>query len=162
VIDPATGDASTTAGELVLTQLGMRGSALLRWRTGDLVSAVTASPCPSCGRRVPRAEGLHRGALVTRFESGRAFDLRSVTRVLAARGDIRDWRLVVGRRNRDGVRSVVVHFEASNPYDPATPIGIATDVRHVTGSLPTQLVAATRDELTAVGRGPLSPRILLD
>jgi hypothetical protein len=162
VIDPATGDASTTGGELVLTQLGLRGSALLRWRTGDLVSAVSSDPCPSCGRRVPRAEGLRRGALVTRFESGRAVDLRSVAKVLVGRDDVRDWRLVVGRRSRDGVRSIVIHFEATNPYDPATPIGVATDVRHVTGSLPTQLVASTRDELAALGSGPISPRILLD
>ncbi|HMC70561.1 MAG TPA: hypothetical protein VKJ07_15500, partial [Mycobacteriales bacterium] len=48
VVDPETGEpVANGAGELVLTSLGMRGSALLRWRTGDLVNRVDSSPCPS-------------------------------------------------------------------------------------------------------------------
>jgi hypothetical protein len=162
VIEPASGEASTAGGELVLTQLGFRGSALLRWRTGDSVARLTAAPCPACGRRVPRAEGLRREALVTQFESGRPLDLRSVSAVLSGRTDILDWRLVIGRRGRDGVRSAVIHFEAGDPDDPTTAIGVATDIRHVTGSLPTQLVAASREELAMIGGSALSPRILVD
>src|SRR3954468_10317480 len=33
--EPVSGDAGGGEGELVLTSLGMRGSALMRWRTGD-------------------------------------------------------------------------------------------------------------------------------
>jgi hypothetical protein len=161
VIDPDTGDATSAGGELVLTQLGLRGSALMRWRTGDVVTAVTTGTCPSCGRGVPRVEGTRRGALVTRFESGRVLDLRSIAGVLSGRKDIVDWRLVVGRRNRDGVMSAVVHFAASNTEDPSIVIGVATDIRTVTGMLPTQLVAADRGELAALGGSPVSARILL-
>jgi phenylacetate-coenzyme A ligase PaaK-like adenylate-forming protein len=162
VIDADTGDATAAAGELVLTQLGLRGSALMRWRTGDVVSSVTTTNCPSCGRSVPRVEGTRRGALVTRFESGRALDLRSIAGVMSGRPDIADWRLVVGRRNRDGVMAAVVHFAAINTEDPAIVIGVASDIRTVTGALPTQLVAADGGELAALGGSPISARILLN
>ncbi|MCG3178544.1 MAG: Phenylacetate-coenzyme A ligase [Phycisphaerae bacterium] len=56
VIDPATGRASAEgAGELVLTNLGRRGSPLIRYRTGDLVRLVRGR-C-GCGRHFVRAEG---------------------------------------------------------------------------------------------------------
>jgi hypothetical protein len=100
--------------------------------------------------------------LLTRFESGRALDLRSIASVLSGRPDILDWRLVVGRRNRDGAMSAVVHFEATNVEDPSIVIGVATAIRTVAGSLPTQLVAATREELVALGGSPVSARILLN
>ena len=49
IIDPETAEpvASGETGELVLTTLGRHGSPLIRYRTGDLVSAAE-SPCP-CG-----------------------------------------------------------------------------------------------------------------
>ena len=60
LVDPETGETgdSAGAGEVVLTQLGLRGTALLRWRTGDVaqrlshraVSAVPAHRHPVGGR----------------------------------------------------------------------------------------------------------------
>lgn len=57
VIDPATEQPASAgqAGELVLTNLGRRGSPLLRYRTGDLVQ-VDPAPCP-CGRALMRLKG---------------------------------------------------------------------------------------------------------
>ncbi len=57
IIDPATGRAAPSGqeGELVLTTLGRAGSPLLRYRTGDLVKAVT-QPCP-CGRAEMALQG---------------------------------------------------------------------------------------------------------
>jgi phenylacetate-coenzyme A ligase PaaK-like adenylate-forming protein len=160
-IDADSGEPSPAGGELVLTQLGMRGSALLRWRTGDVVTAVSQGACPSCGRGVPRVLGTRRGALVTQLENGRSLDLRSIAGVLSGRHDVRDWRLVVARRNRDGVMSAIVHYEAINPDDPSIVIGVAGDIRQVTGSLPTQLIAADRVELAHLVGNQLSPRILV-
>jgi hypothetical protein len=110
---------------------------------------------------VPRAVGLRRAALIANLETGNALDLRSIAGVLSGRNDIRDWRLVVGRRQRDGVMSAVIHYEAINPDDPSTVISVATDIRHVTGSLPTQLIAASRDELAGLAGRPVSARILV-
>jgi hypothetical protein len=160
-VDADSGAASAGGGELVVTQLGMRGSALLRWRTGDVVASIASGPCPSCGRVVPRVLGTRRGALVARFDSGRVLDLRSIAGVLSGRRDVLDWRLVVGRRSRDGGMGATVHYEALNPNDPSIVIGVASDIRQVTGTLPTQLVAADRFDLDGLPGEPLSSRILV-
>jgi phenylacetate-CoA ligase len=57
VIEPATTRPATPGqvGELVVTNLGRRGSPLVRYRTGDLVRA-SAKPCP-CGRPWLRLDG---------------------------------------------------------------------------------------------------------
>lgn len=51
IVSPESGQAveAGNTGELILTTLGRTGSPLLRYRTGDLVKAATASPC-RCGR----------------------------------------------------------------------------------------------------------------
>jgi phenylacetate-CoA ligase len=56
-LDPATlrPAAGGDVGELVLTNLGRRGSPLIRYRTGDLVR-VDPRPCP-CGRTFLRLDG---------------------------------------------------------------------------------------------------------
>src|SRR4051795_1513801 len=103
VVDPETGEpASDGTGELVLTSLAMRGSALLRWRTGDLVNRIDTASCPSCGRTVARVLGTRRAALVVATDTGRALDLRAVAGALTGRADLADWRVVVGGRERDG------------------------------------------------------------
>jgi hypothetical protein len=161
MVDPETAEPTGADGELVLTQLGMRGSALLRWRTGDLVTGVSGGSCPSCGRVVPRVEGVQREALIARLDSGRPLDLRSIARVLSSRSDIEDWRVVVARRRRDGAVTVVVHFVGRDSEGAETVIGVATDMRASAGRVPTQLVASDRDALAALGGRPLSSRILV-
>src|SRR5207302_4437026 len=150
VVDPDSGMATTGGGEIVLTQLGLSGSALLRWRTGDVTgAAIDATPCPGCGRRVPRVTDVRPGALVLVSDDGRTLDLRSVTGALAGRTDLADWRVAVGRRTRDDRVQVIVHFVPSG--DPAeAAVGAASDIREVAGLLPTQLVAATPEDLVAL------------
>jgi phenylacetate-coenzyme A ligase PaaK-like adenylate-forming protein len=167
LVDAETGEptAGGGSGELVLTQLGLRGSALLRWRTGDLVGAIDSSPCPACQRRVPRVTGVRRAALVVQTDTGRALDLRAVAGALAGRADLADWRVVVGGRPRDGRRQVVVHLApTADPGEAA--VGAAADIRTAAGMLPSQLVVADSGELSGIdaaglaGR-PLTRRMLL-
>ncbi|HUR14863.1 MAG TPA: hypothetical protein VM097_10275 [Mycobacteriales bacterium] len=145
LVDPETG-ASASTGEVVVTQLGMRGSALLRWRTGDLAEAVEISRCPGCGRRVPRVLGVQRAALVPTLQlrqGRRAVDLRGVAAALEGRADVVDWRLVVGPSARDGADELLVHLlphAAEDASDVA--VGVARDVRSAAGLLPTQVVVA--------------------
>jgi phenylacetate-coenzyme A ligase PaaK-like adenylate-forming protein len=161
VIDPETGLDTAGPGEVVLTQLGLRGSALLRWRTGDLADGVEIAPCSACGRVVPRVMGVRRGALVAVLGDGRRLDLRAVAGVLTQRPDIEDWRLVVGPRARDDAMTVVVHLQAVDPDDAMTVIRVASDLRAASGTPPTQLVAAEAHELAALTGFGLSERILL-
>ena len=157
----APGMATTGGGEIVLTQLGLSGSALLRWRTGDVTgTAIDATPCPGCGRRVPRVTDVRPGALVLVSDDGRTLDLRSVTGALAGRTDLADWRVAVGRRTRDDRVQVIVHFVPSG--DPAeAAVGAASDIREVAGLLPTQLVAATPEDLVALSGDRLTPHVLV-
>ncbi len=57
VIDPETGRplGEGETGEIVHTAIAGHGTALLRYRTGDLaIGGLTREPCPGCGRTVPR------------------------------------------------------------------------------------------------------------
>lgn len=164
LIDPETGEpagaAAAGGGELVLSQLGMRGSALLRWRTGDLVAAIETSACPGCQRRVPRLAGVRRAALVVATDDGRPLDLRAVAGALAGRADLADWRVVVGGRARDGRQQVVVHLAPAG--DPgAAAVGAAADIRAAAGMLPSQLVVAGDGQLGQLAGAPLTRRMLV-
>ncbi|HVM28550.1 MAG TPA: hypothetical protein VM433_12895 [Mycobacteriales bacterium] len=164
VVDVETGEAPTSgsgARELVLTQLGLRGSALLRWRTGDVVDAVTGDACPACGRTVPRVIGARRGALVPSLalRTGAAVvDLRAVTAALLGRPDLDDWRVEVRSSTRDGVEQLLVHLDPAPDADPAAvALAVADALQATSGLLPTQLVLAEPGRLPGGGQG----RVLL-
>ena len=161
VVDADTGEPGPDAGgELVVTQLGLRGSALLRWRTGDLVAAVDTTPCPACSRNVARVVGTARQALVVATDSGRPIDVRTLTGALAGRADVQDWRVVIGGRARDGHGQVVVHLVTSG--DPGeVAVAAAADIRAVAGRLPTQLVTTDAESLAELTGTALTRRVLL-
>jgi hypothetical protein len=162
-VDPDSGEAATGRGprEVVVTQLGLRGSALLRWRTGDLATEVTDAPCPSCGRTVPRVLGVQRAALVPELalrDGGRSVDLRAVASAVGGRPDVADWRVVLGRSGRDGSDELLVHVVPKGEDEAATAVGVARDVRVAAGLLPTQVVVAERGGLP--DGEPLTSRVL--
>ena len=160
LVDPETGEPATDGGEIVLTQLQLRGSAMLRWRTGDLTrSRIDAATCVGCGRTVPRLRDIRRAALVLAADDGRLLDLRSLAGALAGRADVHDWRVVLQRRGRDGRTQVVVHVATdADPGEVAA--GAAGDVRSLAGVLPTQMVVG--DSLTEPVTGEaLTPRIIV-
>jgi hypothetical protein len=149
----------------------MRGSALLRWRTGDVVEAIETTPCPGCGRMVARVTGTRRGALVVgsaagrtvngRTVDGRTVDLRALAGALTGRSDVQDWRVVVGARARDAREQVVVHLVPAGEDAGEAAVGAAADIRAVAGMLPTQLVVANADDLGGLQGTPLTRRMLL-
>ncbi len=152
-VDPGTGDpAGGAPAELVLTQLGLRGSALLRWRTGDAVTAVDSRPCPACGRTVPRVTGTRRGALVPTVVldgAARPVDLRAVAAVLSTRADVADWAV---ERGAGGAGLLVrVRAAGGGPDDLAS--AVAGALRSRAGVPGAQVVLVDR---LAGGRG-LSP-----
>jgi hypothetical protein len=160
VVDPETG-AAAEDGEVVITQLGMRGTALLRWRTGDLTEGVETGRCPSCHRSVPRVMGVERGALVPTLDlrtGTRPVDLRGVAAALEGRADVVDWRVVVGPSARDGADEVLVHLLPHRDEDPSDlAVSVARDIRTAAGLLPSQVVV---DDLLPTGAA-LTRRVLL-
>jgi hypothetical protein len=165
VVDPETGEEAPggTGGELVVTQLGFRGSALLRWRTGDLTTGVADGACASCGRNVPRVTGLRPAVLVPPLDlrgGARPVDLRGVTAALVGRADVQDWRVVLGRSARDDADELLVHVVPAGDADPAEiAVAVARDVRAAAGLLPTQVMVVDEGELPTDGWA-LSARVL--
>jgi phenylacetate-coenzyme A ligase PaaK-like adenylate-forming protein len=146
LVDPETGEAGDGSGpdEVVVTQLGMRGSSLLRWRTADLADSIETTPCPDCKRTVPRVVGVRRRALVPELtlRSGRrGVDLRGVSAALVGRADLSDWRVVVGPSARSDAYEVIVHVVPLDQEDPTdVAVAVARDIRTAAGLLPTQVV----------------------
>jgi phenylacetate-coenzyme A ligase PaaK-like adenylate-forming protein len=166
LLDPETGEApgaDARTAELVLTQLGFRGSALLRWRTGDLVAGdIQTGRCPSCGRMTPRVpETLARRALVTEYKPNRGaatrVDLRAVAGALIGRADVADWRGILRTSQRHGGDELLVHVVPTSGSDLAeVTVAVARDLRVAAGTLPSQVIASTPGELADLdvdGRG---------
>lgn len=163
LVDVETGeDAGGAPGELVLTQLGLRGSALLRWRTGDLAEQVSTGACTACGRTVPRVVGVQRQALVPVLElvdGERAVDLRAVASALAGRPELADWRIQLARSERADTDQLLVHLGMEHRSRAgAVARQVARDVELAAGVVPTQIVVNRPGRLPS-GDGP-SPRIL--
>ncbi len=163
-IDPETGEQAGQQGpyEVVLTQLGLRGTALLRWRTGDVADAVEEEACRSCGRTVPRVLGLHGGALVPQLmlrTGPQAADLRAIASALSGRPDVTDWRVVIGRSVRDGTDELLVHVLPPGGVEQAdVAVAVARDLRLAAGLLPSQVIVSDDGRLPD-GTG-LSERLL--
>jgi len=142
-LDPATGQPAD-AGELTVTQLGIRGSALVRWRTAAVGSIVTGA-CPHCGRTVPRvASDTVPAALVTAAEVGGetvALDLRSLAGALAGRADLDGWTVTRQAQSSGGSPRVLVRValtDGARVRD--TALGVYADIESVAGDGPTQVV----------------------
>ena len=159
LVDPETGRTAAT-GELVLTQLGLRGSALVRWRTADVAGSVELQACPGCARTVPRVVGVQRAALVPTLSlrgGPLAVDLRALAAALDARADVGEWRLELGAgRGQGDLDVLLVHVLAADPGEPpaATAVAVARDVARVVGRLPTQVVVAADAGRLPSGTGP--------
>jgi hypothetical protein len=161
LVDPESA-ASATAGEVVVTQLGLRGTALLRWRTGDTAESLAAGTC-GCGRTVPRLTGVRRAALVPLLSlrgGHKGVDLRGLAAALDGRADIADWRVVIGPSPRDGHDEVIVHVVPRGEDDDTdVAVAVARDVRLAAGLLPTQVVVEEAGELPDGDR--ISRRVLV-
>jgi hypothetical protein len=172
LVDPETGGPATgSGGEVTVTQLGFRGSALLRWRTGDVVAAAIATgACPTCGRTVPRVPAevrtSHLHVRVNLRDGERHVDLRAVAGALAGRDDVADWLVEVVPSPREHDSDLVILVTATGDETDAA-VGVYRDVRAVAGVTPSQVVVVTPEELAArrpPGDGPgdtRAPRVVV-
>jgi len=152
VVDPDTGAAVRRGegGELVLTQLGFRGSALVRWRTGTLLEApIGTGPAPD-GRTVPRLPSdLVPDGLVPLVELRgrlRPVDLRAVSGALAARTDLVAFRVDLepdrARGAGEQAERLVVRVAVLAGRDSRAAVdGAAAAVRSAAGVRPDRVLA---------------------
>jgi phenylacetate-coenzyme A ligase PaaK-like adenylate-forming protein len=124
VVNPETGEQvpDETAGEIVYTSLDARGTAVIRYRTGDFIDGgITYAPCPHCGRDWPRLIGnisrksnkveMHLDKL-----KGTLVDFDALEHVLDDFRHIGTWQLELRKLHDDplDVDELVLHAEKSN------------------------------------------------
>jgi hypothetical protein len=96
VLDPMTGLPTAVDGDLTVTSAGWHGTALVRFQTGARADPVVVdTPCPGCGRTVPRLVGdvlPHAWEVPAVQDSGEVehVDLRGV--VVAGLDGVTSWR----------------------------------------------------------------------
>jgi phenylacetate-CoA ligase len=123
IVDPDSGKRMEPGedGELVYTSLEWRGSVLLRYRTGDLVKGgLDLSPCPYCGRTVPRL-GLNiaRTSEYKEFQltkvKGTLVDLNALYPMLSGHKDVLEWQLEIRKHNDDpyDLDELILHISPS-------------------------------------------------
>jgi len=93
-------------GEVVYTPLDWRGTVVVRYRTGDLAQGIEYSPCPNCGRTVPRIlPDIQRSSDVKEFHltkiKGEQVNLNNVFPLMSAIKGLDEWQLEIRKRNND-------------------------------------------------------------
>lgn len=124
VIDPATGRQveEGAPGEIVWTPLEARGSVVLRYRTGDIVSGgIVYGPCPHCGRNMPRLIGeISRTSEIREMRleklKGTLVDFNQLEHVLDDCEEIATWQLEIRKKNDDPLEldELILHAQKSD------------------------------------------------
>lgn len=93
-------------GELVYTALDWRGSAVVRYRTGDLCKGIEFGPCEVCGKTTPRIiPDIQRSSEVKEFNltkiKGELVNLNEFYPLLSGVPEIEEWQVVIKKVNDD-------------------------------------------------------------
>ena len=121
VVDPKSGIAVPEGepGEIVFTPLDARGTVVLRYRTGDIIEGgLVYTPCPHCGRTVPRLMGkISRNSEVKSMQldkiKGTLVDFNQLEHVLDDAPNIGAWQLEIQKFNNDPMEldELVLHVQ---------------------------------------------------
>ena len=124
IVHPDTGEPQPdgTGGEIVFTALDARGTAVIRYRTGDCIDGgITYAPCPHCGRNVPRLVGnISRASnvLAMSFDKlkGTIVDFNELEHLLDGLREIGAWQLEIRKLHDDplDVDELILHTEKRN------------------------------------------------
>ncbi len=93
-------------GEIVYTALNWRGTAVVRYRTGDLCKGIEFGPCEVCGKTTPRiVADIQRSSDVKEFHltkiKGELVNLNEFYPLLSGIKDIEEWQVVIKKHNDD-------------------------------------------------------------
>jgi len=124
VIDPATGEqvGEGEPGEIVWTPLEARGSVVLRYRTGDIVSGgLVYGKCPHCGRNMPRLRGeISRTSEIREMRleklKGTLVDFNRLEHVLDDCDQVATWQLEIRKAHNDplDLDELILHVQKAN------------------------------------------------
>lgn len=127
IVGPKSGEpvGEGQPGEIVFTPLAARGSAVLRYRTGDFIDGgLHYEPCPHCGRVVPRLVGrISRASEVREMNldklKGTLVDFNQLEHVLDDAPHVGAWQLELRKAHDDPheVDEIVLHVQKSDATD---------------------------------------------
>ncbi len=122
IVNPETGKAvpDREPGEIIYTPLDSRGSVILRYRTGDVISGgITYQPCPQCGRKTPRLCGrISRVSDIHRLQIGKLkgtlVNFNDLENILDDIDGIGVWQIEIRKVNDDPMEpdEIIVHVQA--------------------------------------------------
>lgn len=104
-------------GELVYSTLDWRGTIVMRYRTGDLTQGIEYSPCPNCGKTVPRIHpDIQRSSEIKEFHltkiKGELVNLNAFYPLLSGHPKIDEWIVEIRKKDNDpyGIDELIVHI----------------------------------------------------
>jgi len=111
----------------VFTPLDARGTVVLRYRTGDLIDGgLTYSPCPNCGRCVPRLVGnISRRAEMREMRldkfKGTLVDFNELEHLLDDYEGVCAWQIELRKRHNDplDLDELILHVARRDGYSEA-------------------------------------------
>jgi phenylacetate-coenzyme A ligase PaaK-like adenylate-forming protein len=158
VIDPKSGEpvGEGEDGELVYTGTSGHGTAVCRYRTGDLaIGGLTREPCPWCGRTLPRISSTlrrvsERHALSLTKIKGTLVDLSHMGTVLAEMRGVEEWQIVISKKDDDPLEldQLEVRVAARDGVDPVElERAIASELQQATEVAPNRVSFHTLPEM---------------
>ncbi len=127
IIDPDTLEVKGEGedGEIVYTCIDGRGSCVLRYRTGDFVKGgIIYSPCPHCGRTVPRiSSDISRTSNIKNIQfskiKGTLVNINDLERILDDTGGIDEWQVEIRKKDSDPyeVDELILYISLSGNTD---------------------------------------------
>jgi phenylacetate-CoA ligase len=129
IINSKTGEVlpNDQPGEIVFTPLDARGSAVLRYRTGDYTDGgITMEPCPYCHRTMPRLVGnISRSSEIREMNldkiKGTLVDFNELEHVLDDDPHVGAWQVELRKLNDDPLEldEIILHVQKTNGADEA-------------------------------------------
>lgn len=108
-------------GEIVYTALDWRGTVVVRYRTGDLAKGIEYSPCPNCGKTVPRIlPDIQRKSEIKEFHltkiKGELVNLNNVFPIMSSIKGLDEWQVELRKHNNDphDLDEIVIHASAKS------------------------------------------------
>jgi phenylacetate-coenzyme A ligase PaaK-like adenylate-forming protein len=152
------GDPSSIRGEIEFTALDQRGSALLRYRPGDIaLGGLAIDRCRYCGRAVDRILGpIVRASNLLAFQMEEFGEMLIDVRVLESVMDHSDLKAWVFKLAKSGPQrwtedDIFIHVEAKEGKDPVDVIvDLETAFRRELGFSPSQFVVDSGLETAVV------------
>jgi len=119
------GQPTDGPGEVVYTSLDWRGTVVVRYRTGDIAQGIEYTPCPHCGRTVPRIlPDIQRRSDIKEFNltkiKGELVNLNNVFPIMSAIKGLDEWQVIIRKKDGDqfGLDEIVVgaSSKANTPF----------------------------------------------